>query len=190
MTPAIAEFTAWAAFFVTWVVAAFWAARPAARAGIGAQWLYLALTVPGFYLLLQPSDFGSWPRLWQASPALAWAMVALSVAGFALCWWARVHLGALWSGTVTRKEGHRIVDTGPYAFVRHPIYTGILAACIGQAVIAGTLGAIAGAALVTLGHIVKARLEEGFLKDELGAAPYEAYARTTPMLIPWPRPGR
>ena len=61
---------------------------------------------------------------------------------------------------------------------------------IGQAVIAATLGAIAGAVLVTVGHIVKARLEERFLKTELGTAPYEAYARRTPMLIPWPRPGR
>jgi protein-S-isoprenylcysteine O-methyltransferase Ste14 len=190
VTPWIAEFTAWSAFFVTWMVAGLWAARPAARAGMRAQWLYLALTVPGFYLLLQPADFGSGPLLWQTSPALAWAMVAFSSAGFAFCWWARLHLGALWSGTVTRKEGHRIVDTGPYGLVRHPIYTGILAACIGQAVIAATLGAIAGAVLVTVGHIVKARLEERFLKTELGAAPYEAYARRTPMLIPWPRPGR
>jgi protein-S-isoprenylcysteine O-methyltransferase Ste14 len=190
VSPQTAEYLAWDAFFLSWVVAALWAARPAARAGARAQWLYLALTVPGFAMLLALGPGPTGPHLWWAPAALAWAMVALSVAGFAFCWWARIHLGRLWSGTVTRKADHRIVDTGPYRLVRHPIYTGILAACVGQAVIEGGAVPMVGAVLVTVGHIAKARLEEGFLKDELGAAPYETYARRTPMLIPWRRPGR
>jgi protein-S-isoprenylcysteine O-methyltransferase Ste14 len=47
--------------------------------------------------------------------------------------WARVHIGRNWSGVVTIKEGHELVDTGPYALVRHPIYTGLLVAFIGSA---------------------------------------------------------
>ena len=49
-------------------------------------------------------------------------------AGILFAWWVRIHLGRLWSGAITRKEGHRVVDSGPYGLVRHPIYTGLLAA--------------------------------------------------------------
>ena len=56
-------------------------------------------------------------------------------AGLAFCWWARLHLGAMWSGTVTRKDDHHIVDTGPYGLVRHPIYTGLIFSALGQAML-------------------------------------------------------
>lgn len=59
---------------------------------------------------------------------LAGIRIAVMIAGFAFCWWARIHLGRLWSMRVTKKEGHHVVDTGPYGVVRHPIYTGILVA--------------------------------------------------------------
>ena len=71
-------------------------------------------------------------------------MVLLCVMGFGFAWWARLHLGQLWSAFVTRKAGHRIVDTGPYGIVRHPIYTGIIAAAIALALVKGTVIALAG----------------------------------------------
>jgi len=92
-------------------------------------------------------------------------MVALCFAGFAFCWWARIHLGRLWSAFVTLKAEHRIVDTGPYGIVRHPIYTGIILATVAVGILKGTAYAAAGALLVILGFWIKARLEE------LGAVP-------------------
>ena len=67
-------------------------------------------------------------QLWTAPPEVNWAFVVLLVVSFAFCWWARVHLGALWSGFVTTKADHRVIDTGPYRWVRHPIYTGVISA--------------------------------------------------------------
>ena len=64
--------------------------------------------------------------LWRTPVALAWAMVAVVFAGLLFTWWARIHLGRLWSSSVTRKADHHVVDTGPYGIVRHPIYTGII----------------------------------------------------------------
>ena len=164
-----------------------WSAPAAGRARWRAQAPNLAVTAMGFVFLF--SQKGGSPlvlvRLWETPQELAWAMVAFTALGFAFCWWARLHLGPLWSGTVTRKADHLIVDTGPYRWVRHPIYTGILAGAAGLAILDGTAGALVGLGLLSLGLAMKARLEEGFLKAELGADPYRAYAARVPMLIPW-----
>jgi protein-S-isoprenylcysteine O-methyltransferase Ste14 len=115
--------------------------------------------------------------------------IAFEAAGFGLCWWARLHLGKLWSSNVTRKEGHRVVDTGPYGLVRHPIYTGILTALWATAAAKGTILGLVGAAVLTGGMWMKARLEESWLTKELGEEAYGAYRKRVPMLVPfWPRP--
>ena len=77
-----------------------------------------------------------------------------------------------------------MIDTGPYRFVRHPIYTGVIAAGGFTAVIEASPAAIVGAALIGLGFWLTARSEERFLRQELGAEAYDVYARRTPMLIP------
>ena len=112
-------------------------------------------------------------------------MAALCITGFAFAWWARLHLGRLWSAFVTRKADHRIIDTGPYGIVRHPIYTGIILAALALAIVKGTVYAVAGTLLATLGFWIKARLEEGFLREQLGADAYDAYRRRVPMLLPF-----
>ena len=89
----------------------------------------------------------------------------------------------LWSGQVTKKADHRVVDTGPYAIVRHPIYTGILLAVYATAALKGTVLGLAGAAVITIGLWMKARLEEYFLREELGTN-YDAYRKRVPMLLP------
>jgi protein-S-isoprenylcysteine O-methyltransferase Ste14 len=94
-------------------------------------------------------------------------------------------LGRLWSGFVSRKEGHRVVDTGPYRLVRHPIYTGIDAASFAVLVVKASPLALAGFVLVVWGYWLKARIEERFLREELGSEAYDAYARRVPMLVPF-----
>lgn len=93
--------------------------------------------------------------------------------------------GDVWSSSVTRKDDHHIVDSGPYGIVRHPIYTGLLAAALALAAVAGTASALAGFAMIVVGVIVKARLEERFLRSELGADAYDGYRRRVPMLVPF-----
>nr|WP_280178209.1 MULTISPECIES: isoprenylcysteine carboxylmethyltransferase family protein [Mesorhizobium] len=104
--------------------------------------------------------------------------------GLIFSWWARIHLGRLWSASVTAKADHRIVDTGPYGLVRHPIYTGLLLALLATMAAKGTVWGIAGVALLTIGIVMKAKLEERFLRGELGPA-YDDYARRVPMLVPF-----
>lgn len=177
----------WIAWWVSWLLAAFWSDRAAKRPPTRRQLLYRLLAVAGYVLL-----FGAFPHhlhqeivLWRSPDTLGWVMIAATLAGFAFTWWARIHLGRLWSSSVGRKREHHVVDTGPYRLVRHPIYTGIIAASIAAAVVRGTVLAWVGVVVLTAGWYIKARLEEAFLRDELGADAYAAYARRVPMLVPF-----
>jgi len=106
-------------------------------------------------------------------------------AALLLTWWARIHLGRLWSSAITRKEAHRLVDTGPYGFVRHPIYTGLITAVLVTGATEATLTALLGAVIIALSLWLKARAEERFLAAELGFHAYDSYRRRVPMLIPF-----
>jgi protein-S-isoprenylcysteine O-methyltransferase Ste14 len=88
---------------------------------------------------------------------------------------------------VSAKENHVVVRSGPYGLVRHPIYTGLILAAFAQAIEVGQAANLVGAVLFSLGLWLKARLEERFLGQELGADAYADYRRRIPMLIPfWP----
>jgi protein-S-isoprenylcysteine O-methyltransferase Ste14 len=122
--------------------------------------------------------------MWMNRPLLDWAMLLVIAGGIAFCWWARLHLARLWSPSVTRKEGHRIVDTGPYRLVRHPIYAGFVLIYFGLAILCRTALALLGTAMMILGLWLKARVEERFLIQELGSSAYDSYKARTPMLVP------
>jgi len=175
----------WLAWLVSWVAASSWTEHTEKRVGILAEARYRTALLLGTILVLVPSrGHAAVPRLWAPTSMEGWVCVALVAAGIAFCWWARLHLGRLWSGDVTRKAGHRVIDTGPYALVRHPIYSGLLLAIFATMAARGTLWGVAGTVVLTLGIWLKARLEERFLRDELGPA-YDDYARRIPMLVPF-----
>jgi len=113
------------------------------------------------------------------------AAILAVLAGLAFTWWGRVHLGRLWSSAITRKEGHRVIDTGPYGLVRHPIYTGLIGAMLATGIAVATATALLGTVLIAFGLWQKARMEEGFLTAELGADAYGPYCRRVPMLVPF-----
>ena len=186
LSPKSAAGAAWLAWAVSWGLAAFWSDRAAKRPGFGAEALYRAVMLVGIVLLFGVGMPSSAPlRLWTVSDAAGWALAGAATLGFLFCWWARIHLGRLWSGWVTKKAGHHIVDTGPYRIVRHPIYTGLMVSAFATAILTGTALALAGAAVMTFSFWLKARLEERFLAAELGADVYGEYRRRVPMLIPF-----
>ena len=175
----------WIAWLVSWIAAAFWASRTEKRAFSWDTVFYQVTTLVGAALLTPWSARRLHVRqLWHVGYDGAMALALLTLAGLLFTWWARIHLGRLWSGSITRKEGHRVIDTGPYALVRHPIYTGLIFALFATAIAQATLSGLAGAALIAFGLWVKARIEERFLTAELGADAYGAYRRRVPMLIP------
>ncbi len=197
-SPEWALYIPWTLWIVTWMAAAVWANPTIKHVEIREQLLYRVITLLGFALVLffvgqSEASFVAGvaaksivsQRFWALPAAAGWVMVALVAAGFAFAWWARIHLGRLWSGTITRKTDHRVVDSGPYALVRHPIYTGIILASFATAAEKGTATAALGAVLMVIGYWIKAKLEERFLREELGAEAYDSYRRRVPMLFPF-----
>jgi protein-S-isoprenylcysteine O-methyltransferase Ste14 len=175
----------WIGWIVSWLAAAFWSNRTEKLALTWDTLLYRVVIVAGAVLMTPWAT----PRfaatlLWNVGYAGAYALAALTLAGLLFAWWARIHIGRLWSGSITRKEGHYVVDTGPYALVRHPIYTGLIAALLATALAQATANALAGAALLSVGFWLKGRAEEHFLMAELGADAYGAYRQRVPMLVP------
>jgi protein-S-isoprenylcysteine O-methyltransferase Ste14 len=178
----------WVVWLVSWLIASVWSSRTVKRAPFLLQLPDRLITLLGGVLLFARPDGGRFAErpLWHLGGTGNWVLLLLVASGFVFAWWARLHLGGLWSGTVTQKEDHRIVDDGPYAIVRHPIYAGLLLSVFATAALENTVRALAGAALMSLGFFLKAKLEERFLRVDLGAA-YDEYRRRVPMLVPFAR---
>ena len=173
----------WAAWYASWMIAAAFTAATVKRARSTIV-VYL-LEVPGFFLLLATSAKGApVAPVWQPSALMGWGFFVLNLPGFGFAWWARLSLGRLWSGTITRKQDHYLVDTGPYRLVRHPIYTGLMASVVMTVAAKGTMLALFGGVLLMVGWTIKARFEERFLAKELGAARYQSYRARVPMFLP------
>ena len=176
----------WVVWLITWWLAAFWSTRAVQRPALGSQLAYRAFVIAGCVLLFGLTNGGhvTGPLLWRPDAMASAPFITVAIGGFAFTWWARLTIGALWSSGVTRKADHRVVDRGPYGLVRHPIYTGVIAAAFATAFVPLTAITLPGAALITFGFYLKARLEERFLRHELGREAYDEYASRVPMLVP------
>jgi protein-S-isoprenylcysteine O-methyltransferase Ste14 len=145
----------WLAWLVSWGIAAFWADRAEKRPPLRDELLYRVLLVISAILVFWPAGHRRIGLLWFTPPPFGWTLLVIAVLGIAFAWWARVSLGRLWSGNVTRKAGHHVVDTGPYGLVRHPIYTGLLLALCVTAIDHGTIMALLGAVVATISIVIK-----------------------------------
>jgi protein-S-isoprenylcysteine O-methyltransferase Ste14 len=180
VTPAVL----WVPFIVYWMLAARETRQSRVRLrGTSSSFrgaLYLA---GGALIFLSPSlgplDDRFVPAVVEVGAA-GWVLTAL---GMVFSIWARVSLGRNWSGRVVLKHGQELVSAGPYALVRHPIYTGLLVALAGTALYDGRYRALLGLAFFAIGFWLKARSEENLLEREFGEE-YRSYRARTPMLIP------
>lgn len=177
---------AWIIFCAYWFIAAFFVSRAVKRQSILGRAGSIALgAIPYFFLFRNESHHGWLAR--RFVPDQAWVVItgiALTYAGIAVAIWARVALGRNWSGTVTIKQDHQLIRTGPYSVVRHPIYSGLLLALLGTALAVGeTRGLVALAGAFLMG-IFKARTEERFMIEQFGSQ-YEDYRKRTKALVPF-----
>ena len=176
----------WSVFAASWLMAAAWSRPVRQSLGVKRELTYRAILLVGALFLGIPAHGYQGPlRLWRTNAIQAWVYVVLIAAGFAFCWWARVQLGDLWSGQITAKDNHTLIDTGPYTIVRHPIYTGILFAVYATEAAKGTIPGAIGLMLITAGVWMKASLEERWLSSQLQDEAYQRYRQRVPMLIPF-----
>ena len=126
----------------------------------------------GLYLQLWPVGF--WPF---------WLGAALMITGLLFAVWAREHLGRNWSRSVTIKQDHELITSGPYAVVRHPIYTGILTGFLGTAIALSQVRGFIAFVLIFLVFWIKLRIEEQWMRSQFGET-YATYAHRTAALVP------
>jgi protein-S-isoprenylcysteine O-methyltransferase Ste14 len=113
-----------------------------------------------------------------------WIGALLTAAGLLFTVWARLHLGRNWSGIITIKKEHELVTSGPYALVRHPIYTGLLLAFLGSALAVGDWRGVLAFALAAGALWRKLRIEERWMRQQFGDA-YQAYSQRVAALVPF-----
>jgi len=176
----------WLAWALYWIVSAYGTKRTRRRESLGSRLSHVLPLAAGTVLIAWPHlHLGHWLSrpLLPPGPMRFGGALVLVVAGLAFTVWARVYLGGNWSGTVTLKEGHELIRTGPYAWVRHPIYTGLLVALAGSAVACGELRAFAGLAVVAAAFVRKLRTEERFMRETFPEE-YPRYCAQVPALLP------
>ncbi len=122
--------------------------------------------------------------LWPSGLRSFWLGAGVTIAGLLFAVWAREHLGRNWSRSVTIKQGHELIASGPYAAVRHPIYTGTLAGFLGMAIAIAQVRGFIAFALILLALWVKLRMEEQWMRSQFGET-YATYARQTAALVPY-----
>lgn len=176
----------WVAFLVYWQVKARHTKQTQRLEPISSRILRSVAFLCAISLLMVGRIPIPW-LYWQLLPQGYWTFyggAALTTAGLLFAVWARAYLGTNWSRSVTIKQDHELIVGGPYALVRHPIYTGIIAGFLGSAIALGQIRGLIALALVSLALWAKLRMEEKWIREQFGAS-YEAYSQRVAALVPF-----
>jgi protein-S-isoprenylcysteine O-methyltransferase Ste14 len=175
----------WIAFITYWIISGLKTKRTARKEAFAARYGIMFVEITGFVLLFM--DEAGIGVLGQRVIAQSYASgvtgVVLTWAGITLAIWARGHLGQYWSGRITIKEDHKLIRTGPYARLRHPIYSGLDLAVIGSAIAIDRWRCVVGVCVIIVGFWIKAKREESMLGAQFGSD-FEEHRRHTGFLLP------
>ncbi len=176
----------WVVLVAVWALGAFMTRQTARQQTSSSRLWQMGIVLLGMWLLFGWGTDIAWVdgAAFLVTAKVAIAGLATTLAGVAFAIWARVTLGANWSGVITVKEGHTLVRRGPYRIVRHPIYTGILTAVAGTALTHGSVRAILALPVVAFGFWLKTLTEERFMAAEFGEE-YKRYQREVRALVPF-----
>ena len=177
--------TLWLSWATYWLTASLNAKVTARRESHASRLLHIVpLAFAGLLLWMPNSPVPALGvRFLPPGAWLFWFGAALTLAGLLFTVWARVHLGRNWSATITIKQDHALITSGPYGLVRHPIYTGLLWAFVGSALARGELRGILAVIIAFCAFWRKLRIEERWMREQFGAA-YEDYRSRVAALIP------
>jgi protein-S-isoprenylcysteine O-methyltransferase Ste14 len=177
--------TLWLTWLIYWCAAAFKAKATTRSESMTSRLLHFVPLGVAIVLLVWPAARGSWLALRFLPYTLSGFFLGfiLAMAGLCLSVLARVWLGGNWSGTVTLKQDHELIRAGPYRWVRHPIYTGLLLGLLGSAIATGQWRGLLALALIAIAFLRKISTEERFLTEQFGAT-YTRYQAEVAALVP------
>ncbi|SRR6266480_4888591 len=176
----------WILFAVIWLLAAFATKQSVYQESRLHRLRYMIPLLLGGFLLAKGHRMSD-PLNYRVIPniaALAWTGAVLCIAGLAFCVWARFTLGRNWSGVVTLKGGHELITSGPYALVRHPIYTGLLTMFVATVIVLGHVAGLIAVPFVLVSFWIKLRHEEKLMLQKF-PHDYAAYQQRVRRLIPF-----
>jgi protein-S-isoprenylcysteine O-methyltransferase Ste14 len=180
--------TFWLVLWIVWWLAAFISKPSVKRQNSGSRLLQSGLFLLGLALLFNIGRFitRGWlaARIVPHTDGFILAGAALTLAGVLFTFWARTILGRNWSGRVTIKQDHELILRGPYALVRHPIYTGLLVGLLGTAIVYGYARGFVGVLITGIGLWLKLQTEEQFMVQQFGDQ-YAHYRQRVRALVPF-----
>ena len=175
----------WLAWMIYWLISARGSKRTVRRETGRERVPYTIPLALAALLFFAPGLRGQLGHLlWPRSHAIYGLGTALLVAGLSFTVWARLVLGRNCIGTVTVKQDHELIQGGPYRWVRHPIYTGLLVALTGSALAEDRWSALAAVALAVGSCWIKLLREEAWMRETFGEK-YQAYCARTARLVPF-----
>ena len=175
----------WLIWALYWWVSALGVKPVRAREPLGSRLLFITpMAIVALLLLVRRGPIWLFERIVPGGWVRYYIAVGLVVLGLAFSIWARAVLGGNWSGSVTLKVDHELVQRGPYRWIRHPIYTGILAAILGSGLAAGRVYGLLAFLLALVSLVRKLRIEERYMAQAF-ADRYAAYRRMSWALVPW-----
>ena len=176
----------WIVFITVWLLAAVSTKRTVYRESRAQRLRYWVLLVIAYLLLLYGREL-PYPlnlRIIPRATPISFGAAFLCVAGLAFALWARLTLGRNWSGVVALKEGHNLVERGPYRFVRHPIYTGMLIMFFATALVQSHVAGFVGVLLMFASFWIKLDREERLMLQQFPER-YAAYQQRVKRIIPF-----
>ena len=176
---------AWMIWAIWWLAMAFFSKSTKRRESVIQRIEHLVPAFLGFLLIFRADFGGAWLArpVFSANSLLLLICVVATILGLLFAVWARLTLGSNWSGTVTIKSGHNLIRRGPYRWIRHPIYTGLLISLVGTLTLQGEVRAFLGFAFALFALYRKAKREEQFLSDEFGEG-FAEHTKQTGMFLP------
>jgi protein-S-isoprenylcysteine O-methyltransferase Ste14 len=175
----------WIVFVIYWIFGAIKTRATREKESFASRFAILVLEVVGYVLIFNGSTGSGFlgTRFIPRTMVITILGVVFTWSGIGLTIWARYHLAEYWSARVTIKEGHRLIRTGPYTHLRHPIYSGLVLATIGSTLVIDQWRCVLGTCLVLTGYSLKARKEEAMLSQQFGDA-FREHQKHTGFLIP------
>ena len=177
----------WLIIFIYWLVSAFFVKPSATKYNYKAAiaWrLAIAVIVYAFIKLDKSGAISSFELLLKNFFSYTTLGTIFTVLGLALAIWARIFLGRNWSSYVTYKKEHELVTSGPYRFIRHPIYSGIFLMLLGTFIYYGNLFVFLIFALAAIMFVLRMSREEKIMAEFFGEK-YINYIKSSKRLIPW-----
>ncbi|HKI85789.1 MAG TPA: isoprenylcysteine carboxylmethyltransferase family protein [Thermoanaerobaculia bacterium] len=168
----------WGFIALFWLLSALSSKRVVRTQPVAGRLLHSVILIAAAFLLFSDGPYLPWraQRVLPAAPPVAWLGLTITALGALFTVIARAYLGRNWNARPSLKEDHEVIHSGPYALVRHPIYSGLLLTATGTAVAIGLVRSFLALPLILLGFWIKASYEERLLTEALGE-PYRAYTR-------------